>query len=214
MITIWPYLRLSVGFQGHFQVSLGGERRMSSFLSHSGRSPGDPRSQLSKNLPTASLLPLFLSFSPCSTTSADPSIGKISILHRISHANTKPNFIQSRLGQQKTASPSPLLSICQFNQYIYKYWDSSAVQSAVSISSCPLRERNPFEGIILKQALCVEYYDPGWVLWSSTGHCAQPPLSCRCAHPINFQPSWLALPQYLKYAVADGPKKQSSGIMQ
>ena len=108
MITIWPYLRLSVGFQGHFQVSLGGERRMSSFLSHSGRSPGDPRSQLSKNLPTASLLPLFLSFSPCSTTSTDPSIGNISILHRIFHANTKPNFIQSRLGQQKTASPSPL----------------------------------------------------------------------------------------------------------
>ena len=69
MITIWPYLRLSVGFQGHFEWTSSsgrGERRMSSFLSHSGRVAGIPPPNYPKIFPLENL-PLFLSFSPANS---------------------------------------------------------------------------------------------------------------------------------------------------
>ena len=69
MITIWPYLRLSAGFQGHFEWT-SELRETDVFISQPfSRPPRDPTSQLSKKSShwISCRLPLFLSFSPGST---------------------------------------------------------------------------------------------------------------------------------------------------
>ena len=145
MITIWPYLRLSVGFQGHFEwTSSSGrrERRMSSFLSHSRGRPGIPPPNYPKIFPLDLLPPPTISL-------------LLTWINPTAEQSTCNSNMATRSDWTWNGSRIQEADRNDCLWYTHMQWYH------ISLSERELsEEQKPFGGIILKQALWVKYYYP------------------------------------------------------